>query len=42
VKVFRDRWQFELKIKGHIIPDPDAFKEALEGPLLILGGWYRL
>jgi hypothetical protein len=42
VKVFRDRWQFELKIVRHIIPDPGAFKEALKGSLLILSDWYRL
>jgi hypothetical protein len=41
VKLFRDRWQFELKIIRHIIPDPDALEEALEGPLLILSNWYR-
>jgi hypothetical protein len=42
VKLFRDRWQFELKIVCYIIPDPDTFEEALEGPLLILGSWYCL
>jgi hypothetical protein len=40
--MFRDRWQFELKIIRHIIPDLDAFEEALEGPLLILSNWYCL
>jgi hypothetical protein len=42
VKIFRDRWQFKLKIVCHIIPDPDTFEETFEGPLLILGGWYCL
>src|SRR6266536_1740832 len=38
----RDRWQFELKIVRHIIPDLGAFEKALEGPFLILSNWYRL
>jgi hypothetical protein len=42
VKVFRDRWQFELKIIRHIIPDPGASEEALEGQFLVLSKWYRL
>ncbi len=36
MKVFRDPWQFELKIVRYIIPDPGALEEALEGPFLIL------
>jgi hypothetical protein len=42
MKVFRDRWQFELEIVRHIIPDLGAFKKTLEGPFLILSKWYRL
>jgi hypothetical protein len=42
VKVFRNRWQFELKIVRRIIPDLGAFEEALEGPFLILSNWYCL
>jgi hypothetical protein len=38
--VLQDRWQFELEIILYIIPDPSAFKEAMEGPLLILGNRY--
>ena len=41
VKLFRDRWQFELKIVHHINPDLGAFEETLNGPLLILGNWYH-
>jgi hypothetical protein len=40
--MFRDQWQFKFKIIRYIIPGPNAFKEALEGLLLILSNWYRL
>ena len=30
MKVFRDRWEFELEIVRHIIPDPGAFEEGPE------------
>ena len=42
MKAFRDRRQFELEIVRHIIPDPGAFEEALEGLFLILSNRYRL
>jgi hypothetical protein len=40
--MFQARWQFELEIVRHIISDPGAFEEALEGPLLILSNWLSL
>ena len=42
MEVFRDRWQLELKIVRHIIPDLGVFEEALVEPFLILSNWYRL
>jgi hypothetical protein len=42
MKVFRDRWQFELKIVRHITPILVRFRQNLEGQFLILSNWYRL
>jgi len=42
MKVFRDRWQFELKIVRHITPILVRLRQNLEGQFLILSNWYRL
>ena len=32
----------ELQIKCRLIPNPGPLEEAMEGPLLVLGGQHRL